>query len=95
MEFSDSFWRSVIKSSTLFEKVADENTIATFSNIVDDLITDLQKESGNALDWFRSNEMVVNPDKFQYIIINRLGKLKNYYELLIDNHKIDSENSVT
>ena len=40
--------------------------------------------------------MVVNPDKFQsIIIINRLGKLKNSCELLIDNHNIDSENSVT
>ena len=41
------------------------------------------------------NETVVNLDKFQFIIINRLGKLKNSYELLIDKHKIDSENSVT
>ena len=55
---------------------ADDNTIATFSKGVDDLITDLQKESENAIDWFRSNKMVVNPDKFQSIIINRLGKLK-------------------
>ena len=39
--------------------------------------------------------MVVNPDKFQSIIINRLGKLKNSYELLIDNHKIDLKISVT
>ena len=74
---------------------ADDNTIAIFSNSVDDLITDLQKESENAIDRFRSNEMVVNPDKFQSIIINRLGKLKDSYELLIDSHKIDSENSVT
>ena len=39
--------------------------------------------------------MVVNPDKFQSIIINRLGKLKNSFELLIDNHNTDSEDSVT
>ena len=63
-----------------------------YSQIV--LITNLQKESENAINWFRSNEMVVNPDKFQSIIINRLGKLKNSYELLIDNHNIDSENSL-
>ena len=59
----------------------DDSTIATLSNSVDDLITDLQKESENAIDWFRSNEMVVNLDKFQSIIIKRLGKLKNSYEL--------------
>ena len=39
--------------------------------------------------------MVVNPDKFQSIIISKLGKLKESYELLIDDHKIDSENSIT
>ena len=26
--------------------------------------------------WFQDNEMIVNPDKFQAIIINRYGKLK-------------------
>ena len=44
---------------------------------------------------FARNKMVVNPDKVLPIIINRPGKLKNSYELLIDNHKIDSEKSVT
>ena len=52
-------------------------------------MTELQKESENAIDWFRSNEMVVNPYKFQSIIINRLAKLKNSSGLLIDNQKID------
>ena len=39
--------------------------------------------------------MVVSFDKFQSIIINRLGNLKKSYELLIENQKIDSENFVT
>ena len=39
--------------------------------------------------------MVVNLDKFQSIIINRLAKLNNSYELIIDNHEIDLENAVT
>ena len=42
-------------------------------------MTDLQKESENGADWFRSKEMVVNPDKFQSVTINRLGNLKNSY----------------
>ena len=74
---------------------AVDNTFWTFSNSVDDLVTDLQKEPENAIDWFRSNEVVVNPDKFQSIIINRLGELKNSYELLLDNCKIYLENSLT
>ena len=39
--------------------------------------------------------MGVNLDKFQSSITNRLEKLKNSYELLIDNHNILSENSET
>ena len=64
----------------------DGNTSATFSNNIDDLIADLQKEFENAIDWFHSNEMVVNLDKFESIIINKL---------LIENHKVYSKNFVT
>ena len=83
-----------IKDAQLLNFAAG-NTIATFSNSVDDLITDLQKESENATNWFHSYEMVVNSDKFQSIIINKFGELNNSYELLIDYHKIDQGNSVT
>ena len=65
------------------------------SNSFDDLITDLQRELENAIDWFCSKEMVVNLDKFQSIIINRLVKLNDSYKVLIDNHKINSANSET
>ena len=83
-----------IRSAQLLN-FANDNTIATYSNSADDLITDLQTQFENSIDWFRYKEMVVNPDKYQCVIINRLGKLNNSYESLIDNHKIDSENSVT
>ena len=39
--------------------------------------------------------MEINPEKFQSIIIKKPGKLKDSYKLLIDNHEIDSESSVT
>ena len=61
---------------------------------VDDLITEPQKESEKAIDWYCSNEMVVNPDKFQSITFKRLGKLKDSIKFLINNHEIDSGNSV-
>ena len=32
--------------------------------------------------------MVVNPDKFQSIIINRLGILKEYYKFLFDSSEL-------
>ena len=33
--------------------------------------------------------MVVGDNKFQLILINRFGKLKDSYKLQIDNHEID------
>ena len=70
-----------------------DNTIVTFSNSVDDLITELQKEFEDT--WSCLNEIVVNLNKFQSIVINRLGKLKKSHKFFIDNHKTDSKNSLT
>ena len=38
--------------------------------------------------------MIVNPAKFQVMIINRFGKMENKYEMYIDIKKIRSEHSV-
>ena len=101
--FSDEAKNALVRHVLLFYFIKDAQllsfmdgtTSATFSKNIDDLIADLQKEFENAIDWFRSNEMVVNLDKFQSIIINRLGKFKNSYELLIENRKVYSKNFVT
>ena len=38
--------------------------------------------------------MIVNPDTFQAMIINRFGKMENKQEMYIDNKKITSEHSI-
>ena len=38
--------------------------------------------------------MIVNPGKFQAMIINRFGKMENKHEMYIENKKIRSEYSV-
>ena len=58
-----------IKNAKLLN-VVDDNTITTFSNSVNDLITDLREESKMTRDWYYwytgyYQKMVVNPDKFQ------------------------------
>ena len=40
------------------------------------------------------NEMIVNPDKFQEIIIKKNSKMKDSYPLNISDQKISSENCV-
>jgi hypothetical protein len=37
----------------------------------------LEKDSPNLIDWFTSNQMKVNPDKFQAIAIGKNTQSKN------------------
>ena len=50
---------------------ADENTLSAFANIVSRLIKILESESEVVIDWFNKNKIVVNPDKFQAIILDK------------------------
>ena len=48
----------------------------------------LEKDSKSAIDWFRMN-MIVNPDEFQAMIMNR-AKKENKYDLNVNNSKINA-----
>ena len=75
---------------------ADDNTISAFANTINELINILQSESEIAISWFQDNEMIVNPDKFQAIIINPKINSSNHtlYSLKFNDYEIESENSV-
>ena len=53
----------------------------------------LEKESEKAVDWFRRNNMIVNPEKFQSMILQRSGK-SDAHTIEIDGNKIETTNSV-
>ena len=55
---------------------ADDNTLTTFGQNVGTLISVLESENKIAIDWFETNKMIVNPGKFQSIIID---KKKQYH----------------
>ena len=55
---------------------ADDNTISAAENTIEELISTLEKESQAAIDWFVSNEMIANPDKFQAIVVKRNNKIR-------------------
>ena len=38
--------------------------------------------------------MIVNPGRFQAMVINRFGKMENEHEIYLENRKITSEHSV-
>ena len=61
-----------------------DNTVAvTWKNLNDFLLHTLEKESESEVDWFRNNNMIANPGKFQAVIMNKrrknqiIHKLKN------------------
>ena len=66
---------------------ADDNTISAAENTIEELISTLEKESQVAIDWFVSNKMIVNPDKFQAIVFKRNNRMKDSYSLNI-NQKV-------
>ena len=45
-------------------------------------------------DWFKENNMIANPYKFQAIIVKRNPDLGNQYTLNIDGNQVTSEKSV-
>ena len=49
----------------------DDNTIYVGCKDLTELLELLQKECETAINWFKPNNMIVNPDKFQSMIISR------------------------
>ena len=54
----------------------------------------LESESNIAIDWFTKNEMIINPDKFQAIILDKKKSSLTNIPLTIDNQTIKSFPSV-
>ena len=50
----------------------------------------LESESNIAIDWFTKNEMIINPDKFQAIILDKKKSNLTNIPLTIDNQAIMS-----
>ena len=60
----------LLNSNNLFN-FADDNTISAFSETVEELINILQTKSEKSLDWMENNDMIVNPDKFDAIVLTK------------------------
>ena len=73
---------------------ADDNTIYTAKSDLNELSRLLKKESEAAIKWFSDNNMIVNPKKYQEIIIKRQNRLDHSCCLTINNADIKSRESV-
>ena len=84
---------NVLTKSNLYN-FADDNTISAKANNIEDLLKILQEESELAVKWFRDNNMIVNPDKFQAIILQKGNKEHENKTLAIENIEISTTKSV-
>ena len=50
---------------------ADDNTLEAHASNVTELVSILQKESENALNWLSQNKMIANPKKFQVLLTTK------------------------
>ena len=66
---------------------ADDNTISAKNSNIETLLKVLEKNSNIAIEWFLRNEMIVNPEKFQAIIIKRDNHIDQEYILHLKNQK--------
>ena len=69
---------------------ADDNTLSAWGETVSKLIDTLESESNIAIDWFTKNEMIINPDKFQAIILDKKKSNLTNIPLTVDNQTIKS-----
>ena len=73
---------------------AGVNTLSACGETLFKLIDTLQSESNIAIDWFTKNEIIINPDKFQVIILDKKKSNLTKIPLTIDNQTIKSVPSV-
>ena len=73
---------------------ADDNTLSAWGETVSKLIDTLESESNIAIDWFTKNEMIINPDKFQAIILDKKKLNLTNIPFTVDNQTIKSVPSV-
>ena len=58
----------------------DDNTISAAENTIEKFISTLEQDSQAAIDWFKINEMIVNPDKLQANVVKKNCRIKDSSE---------------
>ena len=71
----------------------DDNTVATTCNNLTSLCQTLKKESKSAMDWFKNNSMIANPDRFEGTILSKHATDATHKLTIYDN-EIEATKSV-
>ena len=81
-------------SDVSLHNFADDNTFSAFAGTILELIDILQSGSEIVTDWFKNNKMIVNPDKFQAILLDKRKDDHTNQRLIVDNQKLKVVSSV-
>ena len=73
---------------------ADDNTICAAERTIENFISTLETESQATIEWFKSNEMIINTEKIQATVVKKNVKIKDSYPMIINDLTINSENSI-
>ena len=90
--FFNDFFYLIEKAN--FYSFADDNTLGMLEETIQRLIAFLETESNTAIEWFQNNKMMVNPGKFQAIIIDKKKKFHTNETLKIGDKLIKVSSSV-
>jgi hypothetical protein len=80
-------------SDSSLHNYADDNTLSYSGYNLDKIINTLERDSLNLIDWFTSNRMKANPDKYQAIAIGKNTQSKNI-SFNLNGNIIKTENEV-
>ena len=72
---------------------ADDNTLSAFATTISRFKI-LESECEVVIDWFKKNKMIVNPDKYQAIILEKRKRDRTDERITVDNQQIKVVSSV-
>ena len=85
---------NIFNKDSELRNFADDNTISAAEFSIEKLLEALARKSLTATNWFEQNEMIVNPDKFQAIVVKRNSNMNDQYTLDIDGNGVTLDKSV-
>ena len=89
--FFNDFFVILIASA---HNYADDNTLTSFGKTYEDLVKKLEHEWELTLTLFKNNKMMVNPNKFQAMLLNKSKSTHVKATINIGNGKIKSLSAV-
>lgn len=81
-----------VKVDSTYINYADDNHVCNRNKSLSSLVKNLENDSNEAVEWFTSNYMESNSEKFQGIVLNKSGHVPVTFS--IQNHPIESLNTI-